>query len=165
VLVGFAGVLVVVRPGGGPGFGWAAIWPVLSAAAWAIALVLTRKMRAGDPPATMLFYTATVALIAAGLTVPFVWQPSPLKWWLIAALMGGLSAIGQYVLIRAVQAAPASVVAPLNYSQMVWSPLLGLALFDAWPDGWTWLGAAIIIASGIYIAHREATLARRRTTA
>lgn len=158
VLVGFIGVLIVVRPGGGDGFGWPAIWPVLSAAAWAIGLVLTRKMRAGDSPATMLFYTAVVSLVLAALAAPFAWQPAPPGWWLIAALMGAFCALGQYLLIRAFQLAPASVLAPLNYTQMVWSPLIGLILFATWPDRWTWLGAAVIIASGIYIAHREARL-------
>jgi len=161
VLVGFAGVLIVVRPGSGPGFGVMAIWPVLSAAAWAISLVMTRQMRAGDRPATTLFYTAVVALLVSAVAAPFVWQPAPLQWWLISALMGGFCALGQYLLIRAFAIAPASVLAPLNYTQMVWSATIGLLLFAAWPDRWTWLGAAIIIASGIFIAHREARLGKR----
>jgi drug/metabolite transporter (DMT)-like permease len=165
VLVGFAGVLIVVRPGLGSGFGWAAMWPVASAAAWAMALVLTRKMRAGDRPATTLLYTAVVALAVSALAAPFVWQPAPLDWWLLAALMGAFSALGQYLIIRAFQTASAAVLAPLNYSQMVWSTLIGLIVFDTWPDGWTWLGTAVIIGSGIYIAQREAALGRRRIEA
>jgi len=160
VLVGFGGVLVVVRPGG-DGFGWAAIWPLLSAAAWAVALVLTRRMRNADSPLTMLFYSTMSSLGVTSLLAPFVLQSAPLDWWGLAGLMGVLYVLGQWVLIRACQLTAAAVLAPINYSQMLWSTAIGVVVFGSWPDHWTWAGTAIIVASGLYIAHREARLARR----
>lgn len=161
VAAGFIGVLVVIRPGSGA-VDRAAVLPLLSAACWAVSLVITRRMRSDDAPLTTLFYSTTTGFLASSLALPLVWRPIDLKAWVMMALMGALSAGGQYLLIRALIRSAASLLAPFTYSQMLWSTLLGFFIFGNVPALWTWLGAAIIIASGIYTAHRERLAQRAR---
>jgi drug/metabolite transporter (DMT)-like permease len=154
VALGFAGVLVVIRPGSGA-VGPAALLPLVSAACWALSIVVTRRMSAGDRPVTALLYSTVTGLVLSSLALPLVWQPAGLADWAIMAAMGLLSALGQYLLIVGLTRGAASLLAPFTYSQMIWSTLLGVAVFDAVPTVWTWCGAALVIASGIYITHRE----------
>jgi drug/metabolite transporter (DMT)-like permease len=154
VALGFAGVLVVIRPGSGA-VGPAALLPLVSAACWALSIVVTRRMSAGDRPVTTLLYSTVTGLVLSSLALPLVWQPAGLADWAIMAAMGLLSALGQYLLIVGLTRGAASLLAPFTYSQMIWSTALGVAVFDAVPTVWTWCGAALVIASGIYITHRE----------
>lgn len=154
LLVGFAGVLVVMRPGSGA-FDSAAIYPVLSSVCWALALIASRRIHTADPPSTTLAWTALVGLILASLAVPFFWVTPDLGGWLTMAVMGALSALAQYALIRAFVLGSASLLAPFAYSQMIWATLFGFLAFGAIPDLWTWVGAGIIVASGLYIGNRE----------
>jgi drug/metabolite transporter (DMT)-like permease len=154
VAAGFLGVLVVIRPGSGA-IGPAALLPLLSAGCWALSIVVTRRMGAGEPPLTTLFYSTVVGLALSGAALPFVWQRAGLADAAIMALMGVLSASGQYLLIAGLARGAASLLAPFSYSQMVWSTLIGFVIFKTTPAFATWCGAAIIVASGIYIAHRE----------
>jgi drug/metabolite transporter (DMT)-like permease len=71
------------------------------------------------------------------------------------SLMGAVNLLGQYLFVRAIASAPPSVLAPFSYSQIVWSTLIGLVVFGTLPDGWTFLGAGIVSASGLYVWHRE----------
>lgn len=152
--VGFFGVLVVVRPGSGA-IGLAALLPLLSASCWAMSIVVTRRMGAREPPLTTLFYSTAVGLALSGAALPFVWQPVRLADGAIMVLMGVLSASGQYLLIAGLARGAASLLAPFSYSQMVWSTLIGFLVFGTAPALTTWCGGAIIVASGVYIAHRE----------
>jgi drug/metabolite transporter (DMT)-like permease len=151
---GFIGVLIVIRPGTGA-IGPAALLPLLSAACWALSIVVTRRMGSHDKPLTTLFYSTVVGLLLSSLALPFVWRPATVADWALMAIMGALSIAGQYLLIAGLVRGAASLLAPFSYSQMVWSTLLGYFVFATVPTSWTWYGAAIIIASGIYIAHRE----------
>ena len=159
VSAGFAGVLIVVRPGSGA-MGWAALLPLLSAACWGLSLVVTRRMRGGDPPVTTLLYSTVIGFALSSAALPLVWQPPSAAAWALMALMGVLSAAGQYLLIAGLARGDASLLAPFSYSQMIWSTLTGFFIFGTVPTAWTWCGAAIIVASGIYIAHRERLRAR-----
>src|SRR5215469_7362045 len=154
VAAGFIGVLIVIRPGTGA-FDTAALLPLSSAACWALSIVLTRRMGHPDKPLTTLFYSTVVGLILSSMALPFVWRPASVVDWTLIAAMGGLHAGGQYFLIAGLMRGAASLLAPFTYSQIVWSTLLGSFVFGTLPTVWTWCGAALIVASGIYIGHRE----------
>jgi drug/metabolite transporter (DMT)-like permease len=159
VAVGFIGVLVVVRPGSGV-IGTAALLPVLSAACWALGIVITRRMGGADRAPTTLFYSTAVGFLLSGIALPFIWRAASVEDWAMMAGMGVLSALGQYLFILGLVRGAASLLAPFSYSQMVWSTLMGYLVFGTVPTAWTWLGASLIVASGIYIAHRERVRAR-----
>jgi drug/metabolite transporter (DMT)-like permease len=159
VCAGFAGVLIVVRPGSGA-MGWAALLPLLSAVCWGFSLVVTRHMRGGDKPLTTLLYSTVIGFVASSAALPLVWQPPSAEAWALMVVMGMLSAAGQYLLIAGLARGDASLLAPFSYSQMIWSTLTGFLIFGTVPTAWTWCGAAIIVASGVYIAHRERLRAR-----
>jgi drug/metabolite transporter (DMT)-like permease len=164
VIVGFTGVMIVVRPGTGA-FDPAALYPLVSAAAWALGLILTRIMRSSDPVLTTIFYSTLVGLVIGGAALPFVWRTPDLAGLGLMAAMGLLSAISQTLLIAAFSRAAASILAPFSYSQMVWSTLIGYFVFATLPDTLTWIGAAIVIASGLYTLHRERIVHRAQTAA
>lgn len=157
VAVGLLGVLIVVRPGIGA-FDTAAIFPVLSAASWAVALVVTRKMSAADGPLVSLTYAAVVGLLVTSAIVPFGWTTPGWREIGFGLVTGIASTIAQWLVVLAFQQARASVLAPFSYSQLVWSGLLGYLVFGNVPDKWTLIGAGVIIASGLYTAHRERTV-------
>ena len=155
--VGLLGVLIVVRPGTGA-FDTAAILPILSAASWAVALVVTRKMSGADGPLVSLTYAAIVGLLVTSALAPFEWVNPGWREIGLALVTGGASTMAQWLVVLAFQQARASVLATFSYSQLVWSGLLGFLVFGSVPDGWTLTGAAVIIASGLYTAHRERTV-------
>jgi len=159
IVVGLIGVLIVVRPGTSA-FQPAALLPIFSALAWAAAIIITRKMSGADGTLTTLIFTALSSLLVVSVLVPFVWvMPTPRQVGL--ALVYGLFASGgQWLVVLAYHRAGASVLAPLTYSQLVWAAALGFLVFGAVPDTWTLVGAAVIIASGLYTAHRERIRAR-----
>lgn len=158
---GMAGMLIVVRPGM-TGFEPAALFGVASATFWSVALIITRKMSTTNPPTTTVLWSAGIGTLVLTVLLPFnlAW-PSPAQWGLMLAL-GLLASTGQYLVIHACRLAPASVLAPFTYSQLVWATLTGWVVFASVPDGWTVVGAAIIVASGLYTAHRERVRASER---
>jgi drug/metabolite transporter (DMT)-like permease len=157
VAVGLLGVLIVVRPGEGA-FDPAAIFPLLSAFSWAVALVVTRKMSSADGPLVSLTYAAGVGLLVTSALVPFTWVTPGWREIGLGLVTGGASTVAQWLVVLAFQQAPASVLAPFSYSQLVWSGLLGYGIFGNVPDRWTLAGATVVIASGLYTAHRERTV-------
>jgi drug/metabolite transporter (DMT)-like permease len=104
---------------------------------------------------TSLVYTALLGAVFTSLFVPFFWKTPDVEGWLLMAAMGLLGGLGHFTLIKAFEAAPAPVITPFGYSSIVWATLLGLAIFGDLPDLPTFAGAAIIIASGLYVFHRE----------
>ncbi|MBL8906909.1 MAG: DMT family transporter [Rhizobiales bacterium] len=163
IAVGFLGAMIVVRPWesleGTIGFG--VLFLLIAAFSNANYQIATRHVRLDDPM-TSLLYTAVAGAVVTSLMLPWSWKwPTGFDWLLLAStgLAGGL---GHLCLIRALQAAPASVVAPFSYSSLVWATLFGFVIFGDLPDMWTWAGAVLIIASGLYIFHRERQLAARR---
>jgi drug/metabolite transporter (DMT)-like permease len=162
VVVGLIGVIVVVRPGMGA-FDSAAIYPILSALSWAVALVITRKTNA-DSPLTALTYAAVVGFIVLSVAVAFEWVGMDWRETLLGVVTGLTSTIAQWLIVLAYRQASASLLAPFFYSQLVWSAGLGFFVFGSLPDGWSFVGAAIIIASGLYTAHRERIRAKHQAT-
>jgi drug/metabolite transporter (DMT)-like permease len=162
IAVGMAGMLIIVRPGA-EAFQPAALLPVISSFSWACAVIVTRRMGATEAPATTLMWTAGTGLVVATLLLPFLGSQIPdAREILLGLLLGAISFAPQWLVVLAYRAAPASVLAPFSYSQIVFSGLLGLFVFGAWPDQWTLIGAAVIAASGLYSAHRETLRARER---
>lgn len=154
ISVGFAGILIAVRPGTGlhPAFAYA-FGAVL---AFSLFVLLTRYLAAHDRPLAMLFYSILLGTFALA---PFalwswVWPASPLEWGLLAAL-GTLGGIGHYLFIHAYRLAPAPIVAPFLYLQLLTMVAFGYAVFDQVPDVWTLAGSVVIVGSGIYLIHRE----------
>lgn len=157
VLVGFLGVLIVIRPGAD--FSSWSLLPMLSAFLWAISLILTRRT-GHDHPLTTLVYTTIVGLIGASLMVIPYWGQASWTAWAMMAAIAAWNLIALTVMIRAFSFAPASTLAPFSYSQMIWSTILGWLVFSHIPDLWTYVGGGIVVASGIYIWHRERVRAR-----
>lgn len=154
VLVGFLGALLILRPGAGV-FGWAALLPLAAASIYALYQIATRLLAASDPPETTILYTGLVGALAASALVPWYWQAPDAAGWAGMALVGLLGGASQFALIKAFQSAPAAVVSPFGYSNMVWATLYGVALFGEFPDAATLAGACVLIASGLYVWYRE----------
>jgi drug/metabolite transporter (DMT)-like permease len=159
---GMLGVLIIMRPGTSA-FQPAALFGVAAAACWALALVLTRKMAGAlERGATTLLWSASIGLIILSAMLPFSFKLPSLSQLGLALIQGILGSLGQWLVIMAHRHTPASTLAPIFYVQLIWSTLGGFIVFAAIPDRWTILGAAIIIAAGLYTAHRERIRARER---
>ncbi len=154
VIVGFAGVLVIIRPGLGVAH-WATVLPVMMACFYAAYQTITRHMRGAADPLNSLFYTALVGVVATSAITPFFWAwPDPVAWAMMIGI-GLFGGIGHFAMIRAYEAAPAATVAPFAYTELVWAIAVGIVLFADYPDLWMLTGAAIVIGSGLYVLHRE----------
>lgn len=155
VLVGFLGALVVIRPGTGA-FQVEALFILASALCFALSALITRRMSRTESSVSLLAYTTLGAGLASLPIVPFVWQPpAPVDLWLFLAigLVGGTAA---FFVIQAYSNAPPAIVAPFDYTALIWAALFGWLVWQERPAPPVWLGAAIIAASGLYITHREA---------
>jgi drug/metabolite transporter (DMT)-like permease len=150
---GLIGVLIVLRPGSGA-FHPAALFSIVSAFAWAVTLVLTRKM-SGEPALTLMAYASIVGFAIMSALVPLVWVTPTWRDIFFGIVVGLASTIGQWIVVLAFRYANASVLAPFSYTQLLWVSFLGVIIFGEVPDVWTVTGAAIIVASGLYTAHRE----------
>jgi drug/metabolite transporter (DMT)-like permease len=152
--VGLTGVLVIVRPGTGA-FQVAALLPIVSAFCWACTLVMTRVMSGRDHAITTMTYTALVGFGLMSVMAPFAWVTPNWNEILIGLLVGVASTTGQWIVVLAFRYGDASVLAPFSYIQLLWASMLGFLVFGEVPDAWTIAGAALIVASGLYTAHRE----------
>jgi drug/metabolite transporter (DMT)-like permease len=161
LLVGFAGVLVVIRPGTDV-FQWASLLIVGNACCYALYQVLTRRVSVSDSPETSAVYSALVGSVLMSLVVPFSWT-TPASWTDVALLasLGVFGGLGHYCVARALFFAPASLVSPFQYLQMIGSVAVGYLLFADRPDSMTWAGAALIIGAGLWVGSR-AQAARAR---
>jgi drug/metabolite transporter (DMT)-like permease len=153
-LVGLIGVVIVVRPGSSA-FDPAVIFPIISALGWASTLTITRMISGKDRAGTTMVYSAITGLCILTALVPFVWVAPSWHDIALGVAIGIASTTGQWIVVLAFRYADASVLAPFSYSQLVWVTILGFFVFGEIPDLWTIAGAAVIIGSGIYTAHRE----------
>jgi len=160
VAAGFAGVLIVIRPGFGS-FQPAALLVLLSSLAWAFAMITTRRMVATERPATILLWTSATGCAVLTLLVPFSFIPITLGEFALTVLMSIAATAGQMLAVLAYREATASVLAPLSYCQLVWSTSLGYLVFASVPDLWTLVGAVLIVASGLSTVQRERLRMRR----
>jgi len=163
IAVGLFGALIIVRPD----LSLQNVGNILvvgSAITFALYQIMNRKLAGVDPPETMIAYTALIATLVTSAAVwsVFVWPNSLWHWFLYLAL-GAIGALSQFLVIKAVQYAPASVVAPFQYTELLGATLIGFLVFSSFPDNWTWFGAALIIVAGLYIGWRERDVSRRVT--
>jgi drug/metabolite transporter (DMT)-like permease len=155
VVVGMLGVLIALRPpfltGGAP-MHPAALLPLGTAACFAVYSILTRRLATVDDPRTTILHTSLAATVATTLAQPFVWVwPSALDWGALV-LLGALGGAGHGLLVLAYARAPVSLLAPLSYTQLVWTTIAGVLVFADWPDAWTLAGALVITAGGVLVA-------------
>jgi drug/metabolite transporter (DMT)-like permease len=159
---GFAGTLIIIRPGG-QAFTWASLLPLGLVVTNAWFQVLTSKLARTEDPVTMHLYTGWVGTLVASAALPVVWTDLP-AWWLWAALcfMGLMATVGHFMLILAYQRAPASTLTPYLYGQIAFAMLGGWIVFSHVPDGWSLVGMAMIAvcgALGAWLTMRESRMA------
>ena len=157
ILVGFAGVLIIIRPGLGV-MHWAAVLPLGMATCFAMYQILTRIAGRTEDARTSQVWASAVGVVVLSCIAPFVWTPPTLAGWVLMAAAGLCGGLGHYILIKAYEIAPASILSPFVYTQLIWMIIAGYIVFGDFPDVWTLTGGMIVIASGLYIFHREARL-------
>jgi len=153
--IGLIGVLVVLRPGVGGFISVPGLMVLLAATAYAVAAITVSMLTRTDTPQSMVVWFLVIMAVGAGLLAIPDWQPLQLGHAALIAGMGLAGAGGQVALTRAFQLGEASLIAPLEYTGLVWVIGWDLLFWGALPDRFTWLGAAIIVASGLYLLHRE----------
>ena len=159
VLVGFAGVLCMIRPGSGA-MQWAVLFPLCATLAGVGRDLITRRMARSETTVAVLCATTVVVLLAGLTTAPLGWvRIDPADLWLFTA-SGALIAGAHYLMIESFRRGEAALVAPFKYASMIWAVLFGYLFFGDLPDQWTIAGASIVISAGLYILHREAVRAR-----
>lgn len=156
-IVGFVGVLIIVRPGTGM-FEPAMLVSVLQALAIACSVTIIKRIPIAEPHVTILFYTSLVATVVTAIPAAFVWQPPSSGDWLLAVLIGITGAASQACVVRGYRIGEATAMAPFDYSRLLFATGFGFLFFLEIPDLTTFAGAAIIVASTVYIARREAQL-------
>jgi len=154
VLTGFLGALIIVRPDAS-GVAIGHLFLIAAAFSNSLYQIITRQVRAYDQPMTSLFYSGLVGAVLTSAAVPSYWTVPDLSGWMLFIAVGLLGALSHFCLIRAFRIAPAPSVVPFSYSSLLWATLFGFLLFGALPDRWSLLGAALMVASGLYIYHRE----------
>jgi len=159
VVVGFIGVLVIIRPGFGMAH-WAASLPLFMALCFAVYQIVTRILTRTEDASTTLFWTGGIAALAMSAIVPFAWTQPDAAGWALLACVGLLGALSHWLMIKAYERAPASILAPYNYTNLFWTIPIGYVVFGDVPDAWMLSGAAIVIACGLYVWWRERQLAR-----
>ncbi len=161
VIVGFIGVLIIVRPGGAA-FNWYLLVPILAALAAGLRDNLTRYLTRTEPAVAILFWSTILVVLVSSTTFAWGWRSVTVldAGWLI--LLGILNTAGHFMMIIALRLGDASLVTPFRYTGIVWATVLGIVVWGDYPDRWTVLGACIIIASGIYIVERSERRGRGR---
>ncbi len=155
VIAGFLGVLIIVRPGFGL-LHWAVFLSLAMALITALYQIATRKLAPVDHPDTTQFYTAMVGACALAPLAPITWTvPASATTLVPLVALGVCGALGHYLLILAHRLAPAPILAPFSYTQIVWMVGLGYLVFGDLPDAWTLAGGAVVVGSGLYLLHRE----------
>jgi drug/metabolite transporter (DMT)-like permease len=162
VVVGFIGALIVVRPGH-VGFDWHVLLIVASTICSSFYQLFSRRYGQAERPDASATVATIVGTLAATPFVPFEWVMPATTWHMVLFVgMGILAGTGHYFLTIAYSQAPAAVVSPFNYTQLIASAAMGFIVFHEFPDLWTWVGAGVIIASGLYIGYRERVRYRER---
>jgi drug/metabolite transporter (DMT)-like permease len=164
VLVGFIGAMIIIRPGAEDTH-WAAVLLLVSALFYALYQILTRRIADHDDFRVTAVYTILIAFVASTIAVPFYWV-TPVGWvdWLVFGGLGIFGGLGHLFVIKAYEHAEASVIGPFDYGQLIGVTIVGYLVFGEIAGLWTWVGAAVIIASGLYITRREAAKRRRRSS-
>ena len=160
IVIGFIGMLIVIRPGQGV-FHPAMFLVVVAASFFAMRQLLSRSLSGVDTVVTTVAYTSIVSFFMTGLAQIFVWvTPVGVETMLLIAGLTLSAAIGEVLIIRALDIAQSVVLAPCHYTLIIWSTFYGYVIFNSFPDRWTLLGCSIIVTSGFYTIYREYVLSR-----
>lgn len=158
--IGFVGVLIMLRPTGGA-FNAGGAAAVTAAVCYSLMMIQTRRLTETEGNGALMFYTAATMLVVSGLTAPAVWvEPETFDLTLMLAA-GLITGLGHFCFVQGYRFASPTVLAPIDYSALLWGVLLGWLIWHELPDAPTTFGAVIVIGSGLYIIRREAVLARR----
>jgi drug/metabolite transporter (DMT)-like permease len=161
-LVGFAGVLVMVKPSDGV-LDLMALLALLGTLCFALAVIFVRRVSRVDSSISIIFYYTVVSAVVSGATLPFDnWVTPSLDDLLLFCLLGLFGGVAQILMTNAFRLGEASLVAPFDYLTMLWVALLGWYFWQEVPGLYIWIGCAIVVSSGLYIAYREATLRKPR---
>ena len=154
VLVGFTGVLIILRPGSGD-LHWAALLPAGAALCGACRDLLTRGISHGEASGTTLFYSTLGVTLAGAVMAPFGWKAPDLGDLGLLAVTGLFLSLAHFLHIETFRFAEAAVVAPFKYSSLLWAMIIGFLFWGDLPDSHTLIGAALLVGSGLYIFYRE----------
>lgn len=154
-VLGFGGVLIVLRPSGGDWISYGALMGLIGMVAYSFTTLLLRRLGSRDGTVTIAFWFITiVGLISGAFAIPD-WKPISPDHWVPLLVLGISGAAGQLMLTAAFRRASAAVVAPLDYTHMIWAVVYGAAIWGYLPGWRVWTGAAVIILSGMFIIYRE----------
>ncbi len=164
ICFGFGGVLLITRPGLG-GMHPAALFTLMATVCYGLYAVITRIVSRADSNQTSLFYANFIGALVMLPVIPFVWT-TPSSWAVALMLVGTgvLGSAGHFLLISGHRIAPAAVLSPFVYTQLIWVVILGYLVFDQVPNAWTMAGATIVICSGLYLLYRERKLGKTTTS-
>lgn len=154
VLAGFIGALIIIKPGSGL-FQWTALYALGAGSLFGIYITITKKTAGQNPPLVSLLYMGVLGTGSLSLFVGFDWMQPDLKGWMLMAAIGACAATGHGLLITAANYMEASLIAPMQYIELLVGAVFGFIIFGDFPDQYTWIGSMIIILSGLYIGYRE----------
>jgi drug/metabolite transporter (DMT)-like permease len=154
VLVGFSGVLLIVRPFQ-EGWQWVALLPIAGAAVGSLRDIATRRITAYESSASILFYAALTVIVLSLATSPFGWMPLSAFDLTLLAIQGFAMGVAHYMMVESFRLSEAALVAPFKYSGFLWALIYGATIWGEYPDAMTLAGAGVILTSGLYILHRE----------
>jgi S-adenosylmethionine uptake transporter len=156
VFIGLAGVLIVLRPGSAE-LSAGHLAALVAAVTGSINSLIVRKIGSDERSAVLMLYPMVASFLVMAAILPFVYKPMPVEHLGMMGIIAVLGSIAALLSIKAYQTAPAIIVAPMQYSQIIWAVFYGALFFKESPDFWTLVGTAVIIGSGIYIVLREST--------
>jgi drug/metabolite transporter (DMT)-like permease len=162
VLIGFIGVLIILRPTGA-GFAWTAFIPLASALFYAISIIVSRQLTATESINNLMFWLSLGAIVGTAPFMPAEWRTPDPADLAIFAFTGIASGAGQFLMLRAFRYGEISMLAPLEYTSLIWAAGLGFLIWGEVPDWSIWVGAVILVGCSLYIARHE-TRRRRRLT-
>ncbi len=168
ITIGFIGALIVIRPSF-LAVGWVVMYPVGTAVCFSFYILLTRKMVMHEDPVRLQFFAGIFGFLVMSTALFFgtkndieilmVVSPSTFQWVLLGGL-GLIATVGHLLVVHAFRSAEVSMLAPFQYVEIIGATILGLVIFDDFPDPVTWLGVSVIVGSGIYVFHRESRLSQ-----
>ena len=155
IALAFIGVLILIRPGSDI-FTWAAFLPLVNAIFFATYQILTRRLSGLESPYSLIFYPGLMGLLMYSFALPSTWSTPQNAWHILLLIALGVMAVSsQLIMIKALELAPASRLAPFSYTQLIWTTLFGYLIFGDFPDSWALTGICILVASGIYCANHQ----------
>ena len=160
-LIGFLGVLIIVQPGFAE-MTWPMALPILAAAFMAVATLVVKSLSETESPAAIVLYMNLILTPLSLVPALFVWQWPSAETWVLLLLLGGVATLSHLCLTRSYSMADASAVLPFDYTRLPFVALFAYLIFGEVPGIWTWVGGAVIAGAAIYIARREAQVARER---